>query len=68
MNFSVIKRSHSIQYIVIRYCNLFLYSLDFETKVLRSLDEILDRQKKLEEQIASFSIIYKAGREPTPYW
>ena len=33
---------------------MFLYSLGFETKVLRSLDEILDRQKKLEEQVASF--------------
>jgi SHS2 domain-containing protein len=28
----------------------------FETKVLRSLDEILDRQKKLEEQVANFSL------------
>ena len=27
---------------------------NFETKVLRSLDEILDRQKKLEEQVTSF--------------
>jgi hypothetical protein len=33
---------------------LFSYSLGFETKVLKSLDQILDRQQKLEEQVASF--------------
>jgi hypothetical protein len=52
---------HSIQYLVIRYNNLFSYSLGFETKVLKSLDQILDRQKKLEEQVASFLLTQGAS-------
>jgi hypothetical protein len=40
---------------------LFSYSLGFETKVLKSLDQILDRQKKLEEQVASFLLTQGAS-------
>jgi glycine cleavage system regulatory protein len=49
--------SQDLSSIIINICTIFhamSLTICFETKVLRSLDEILDRQKKLEEQVTSF--------------